>query len=314
MANAATLLGTTSARLMIAGYPGTAKTGSLCSLANAGYKLRVLSFDKAANMQSLLRFTKPEFLPNIDILFFEDKLRQGMHAVEVSGVPSAFPDAFKAMDHWVSEDAEGNKVDLGRSRDWGSDTIVVLDSLSEMGSAAKRRAMHLANKTSMTDAVYGAAMEEQMAFLSRLCSSKNRHHVIVITHIKMISPKDFRKGESDIAAKLKEAIAEQGLIPTKLFPNALGQVNPQEVGGLFGTGLLRAETEYRNNKARRILRTSPLAEMDLKMVADVPDVLPAETGLLTIFEALGYSPEGAAVSLSGAEGGPQGATEADKAT
>src|SRR5690349_24883302 len=36
------------------------KTGALVALANAGLKLRVLAYDKAANFQPLLNYTKPE--------------------------------------------------------------------------------------------------------------------------------------------------------------------------------------------------------------------------------------------------------------
>src|ERR1700692_1276245 len=45
MTNAANLLRNPALRIMVVGYPGTAKTGSLASLLNAGFKIRMLDYD-----------------------------------------------------------------------------------------------------------------------------------------------------------------------------------------------------------------------------------------------------------------------------
>ncbi len=50
------------------------------------------------------------------------------------------------MDRWKYTE-DGEEVDLGASKDWGPDTVVVLDSLTAMGTAAFRRQMSLMNKT-----------------------------------------------------------------------------------------------------------------------------------------------------------------------
>src|SRR3990167_7269492 len=134
MANAADLIEEIPARVLLLGTPGSGKTGSLACLANAGFKLRVLAFDKRANMVPLLMYTKTEYRKNIDILFFEDKLRAGQRFIEPIGVPSAFRLAYLAMDHWKYTTGE-HEIDLGASRDWGLDTVVVLDSLTAMGQA-----------------------------------------------------------------------------------------------------------------------------------------------------------------------------------
>lgn len=269
---------------MIVGWPGTAKTGSLACLANAGFKLRILDYD--GNTEPLFTYVQPDKLENIDILTFEDKLRAGPQFVEVSGIPTAFADGLKAMDHWKYKDEEGNEVDLGRSKDWGPDTIVVLDSLTSMGDAAKRRAMAMQNRTPLNfrHSDWGLAMGEQEAFIEKMTSKNNRFHVVIISHLKMIGPKDVEKGDDDLTKDLKEQAAE--LVKTRLFPSALGHALPPKIGGHVPT-LILAESLVKGSSVRRILRTFPTPEIDIKVPApDLPPTLDIADGMLKIFETL----------------------------
>lgn len=291
MANAATLAGTSAAKILMVGYPGAGKTGSLVSLANAGLKLRILAYDKVGNMQPLFQYIDPDKLANVDIVLLEDKLRSGAKFMETVGIPTAFADGLKMMDQWKYETADGTTVDLGCSKDWGPDTVVVVDSLTSMGEAAKRRAMVMLNKTPLnsTQQMWGLAMQDQWAFCEKLLSSQNRFHVIVMAHLKMISPKDFAAGDSDLTKELKEKIAD--IVPTRLYPSALGQQNPQWFGGLFGTVLL-VEPEYKGTSVRRVIRSLPRPELDLKLpTAKVGDKLDIKDGLLAVVTALTGGPE-----------------------
>jgi hypothetical protein len=285
MGNAVDLAKIEPVRELIVGYPGTAKTGGLACLANAGFKLRILDFD--GNLTPLLRFTRPECLHNIDILSFEDKLRSGAQYTEVVGLPTAFQGAFKALDRWKYKNPDGSETDLGCSKDWGLDTIVVLDSLTAMGNAAMRRAMAVMNKTPLntTDGVWGLAMREQEAFIERLTSQENKHHVIVTAHLKMIGPKDIRKGDTDLTKTLKQEAAS--LVDTRLFPSALGQALPPVIGGHFPT-LVEAKSKVQvGGKVKRVICTVPQAELDLKVPApNIPAEMPVEDAQITIFNAL----------------------------
>lgn len=288
MANASKLSLTEPVRCMLVGYPGAGKTGSLAALANAGFKLRVLDFD--GNLKPLLQYTSKEALGNIDILSFEDKTKAGPQYIVNDGIPSAFFNALKAMDRWSYKEDNGTEVDLGSSKDWGPDTVVVLDSLTSMGEAAKRRAMHVMNKTplNMTDGVWGLAMKEQEAFVERLTSPTNRHHVIVLAHLKMIAPRDVRKGDSELAMRLKEQVAD--MIQTRYYPSALGWQLPQFIGAHFPTIVL-AETRYKGTTPRRVLCYQPREELDLKLPAlGLPHELDVGDGMLKIFDALGAKP------------------------
>lgn len=278
------------ARVLLVGFPGSGKTGSLACLANAGFKLRVLDFD--GNLKPLIQFTRPECRKNIDIVTLEDKLRQGLKYTEPVGIPEAFSTAFRLMDHWKYKE-DGEEVDLGQSKDWGPDTIVVLDSLTAMGKAAFRRSMVLHNKTTgnVTDSVWGTAMEEQENFIERLTSAQNRHHVIVLAHLVMVSPKEIRKGDDELTKEIKEKMAD--LIPTRYYPSALGQKLPPKIGGNFPT-LLLLETEVKGKQVRHVIHSMPRPELDLKMPSlDQIDGLSVEEGgMLKVFEALGIKAPG----------------------
>lgn len=268
---------------MLVGYPGAGKTGSLACLLNAGYKIRFLDFD--GNLEPLLLHADKDKLDNLDVIHFEDKMRVGQAFHEPIGIPTAFSNALKMMDRWTYQ--EGDKtVDLGASDEWGLDTIVVLDSLTAMGDAAMSRVMKLMNKTKMnnTDRVWGLAMGEQHEFIKRLTRPSNRFHVLVLAHLKMIGPKDARQGDSPVTEQIKREQAS--IIETRLFPSALGWLLPQQIGGDFPT-LLEITASVKAGNVKRVIRTVPRPELDVKLPALLVDKeLDIKDGLLTIFRAL----------------------------
>lgn len=284
MAKGSTLLANTAVRALLVGYPGAGKTGALACLIDAGFKMRFLDFD--GNLEPLLLHADASKLDNLDVLHFEDRMRIGSAFHEPVGIPTAFSDALKAMDHWKYKDGEGNEVDLGKSDEWGPDTIVVLDSLTAMGEASMKRAMKLSNKTPMnnTDRVWGLAMGEQAEFIKRLTRTSNRFHVIVLAHLKMIGPKDIRHGDSSLTQKIKEETGS--LIETRLFPSALGWQLPQQIGGEFPT-LLEVTASVKAGHVKRVIRTVPRPELDVKLPAILEaKELDIKDGMLHIFNAL----------------------------
>lgn len=291
MASGRSLLKTTAARILVVGYPGAGKSGSLAALANAGLKLRVLAFDKLANAQAFLSYVKPEFLDNIDIVAFEDELgiKGPTGTLEPTKTPSAFADALKLLSRWEYTAEDGTKVDLGYSGDWGPDTVVVLDSLTSHGDAALRRARSLMNKTlrDTTDGTYGLAMAEQDNFIETLVGNKHRHHVIVLSHLKIVGPRENRKGDDDVTKQIKAAVAD--LVPSRLYPSALGKDLAQKIARHFPTTVLAEQYELPGNRVGRRFRTLPRVDMDLKVPA--PDVSALDKsdisdGLLKIFNAI----------------------------
>lgn len=238
----------------------------------------------------MLLHTEQDKLKNIDIMSFEDPLKEKSGHVGPAGLPKAFADALRAMDHWTYTDDDGTVVDLGHSKDWGPDTIVVLDGLTGLGKAAMRRAQAVMNKTPLntTQAVWGLAIADQEAFIEKLTSAANRFHVVVISHLKMVGPKDVSSADMDLTKEIKLAQAE--LVPTRLYPSALGWALPQNVAQHFPV-VVNIGVEVRGKSVRRQFAVSPRQDMDLKMPSKVELAeLGVENGLLKIFEALGAKP------------------------
>lgn len=285
MANAAKMAATFPVRMLLTGYPGAGKTGSIAALANAGFKIRLLDFD--GNPESLLQYTKPQFLQNIDILSFEDPLGDTGGTMGVKGIPKAFVNAVKAMDNWKYEE-NGKEISLGASRDWGQDTIVVLDGLTGLGKACMRRAMAMTNKTplNMTQQTWGIAIQEQESFIERLTAAGNRHHVVVISHLAMIGPKSDSSADSQLTKDIKEAQAE--LVPTRLYPSALGWKLPQSIAQHFPV-CVTIGVEAKSKTVKRSFYVEPRPDMDLKLPTSktITD-LGVENGILGIFSALGH--------------------------
>ena len=136
----------------------------------------------------------------------------------------------------------------------------------------------------MRDSDWGVAMAEQKAFLELLRSERNKFHLIVMSHLKIIGPREVRHGDDDITTALKKQ--QSDLVPTRLYPSALGRMLPPEIPGMFDTVLL-AECVVRAGRVQRLMRTIASEEMDVKVpTKNLPDKLPIETGLLDLFKAL----------------------------
>ena len=290
MANAAKLMLAPRARMLLTGYPGAGKTGSIASLANAGFKIRMLDFD--GNPESLLRFTDPAKLPNIDILSFEDALSKMGQYVGTKGTPTAFMKSLDALDAWKYKDGE-TEVDLGASKTWGTDTVVVLDGITGLGKAAFRHAQAMMNKTPLntTQAVWGLAIQNQEAYIERLTSDHNPHHVIVISHLKIVGPKAIVQNDDSVNQQIKQEQAD--LVPTRLYPSALGWALPQNIAQHFPV-VVNLESKAKGTAVKRRFSVYPRQDMDLKLpvknLEALADLGP-EDGLLRIFEAMScYAP------------------------
>lgn len=272
------------------GMPGSGKTGSLAALANAGFKLRILDFD--GNIEPLILYIKPEFRKNVDIVTLEDAMENKGKYVGTKGLPKAFDNMLKMLSRWKYKRADGTEVDLGRSKEWGPDTIVVLDSLTGMGRAAMRRAQVMMNRTPLntTQQIWGLAMQDQEAVVEIMTANDKMHHTIVLAHMKMVGPKDVLKDDDDVTAQIKGQQAD--MVDTRWYPSALGRELPQNIAQHFPT-VLHFETRFSaTGKARRVITAEGTDKLDLKIPAQIEKELPVDTGMLTVFKALGHNPPG----------------------
>lgn len=271
------------ARVLIVGFPGAGKTGALAALANAGYKIHLASF--GANLEPLIRFVKPENYGNVEVEQFADAMKGGNRMVELKAEATAFRGFTQKLDKWTTEDAEGQVIDRGSINTWGPQDILVLDDLTGMGDAARRRTLFVNNRNPLTSRRqdWGAAAADQDAIIARIAADA-KCHFICLSHLKLIGPDEGNEDDADWQKEIKEARAQE--MRTRWYPTALGRQLPQFIHRHFGTMLL-AEAKMKGGKVVRVLRTVPTEALDIKVPAtDVPDELPIDTGLLTVFNAI----------------------------
>lgn len=255
-------------KLLNMGDAGSGKTGALACLAKAGQRLVICDFDNGMDILVGILRNDPKALENIYYETFTDQLMLSPQNVIVSkGKPTAFSRALRALDKW--EFGEGDsKYSLGSVYDWDANTTVVIDSLGFAADAALRLVrqenLHQFDKF-ISQPDYGQAMTMIEGVLQLLYSDSVKCNVIVNTHI-VYTEEGQRKG----------------------LPRALGSKLPPKVGGYFNT-IIRSKTEGVGKSLKRVIKTASDIETELKLPVPpntVPDTLPIEDGLLTIFNTL----------------------------
>ena len=184
--------------------------------------------------------------------------------------PHAFVDAMKMLDHWKYDD-----VDLGKPSEWGSDTILVVDSFTFLSDAAFEWAKGLNPTAKDPRQWYGAAQEAVENVLALLTSGNFKCNVIVISHVKYVdNPDGTRKG----------------------YPTAIGSALSPVIPRYFNSVAL-CQT---SGAGKRTIQTAATAMIDLKNSKpfEMAKSYPIETGLAEYFGVLrGSAPKPKSVTL-----------------
>lgn len=252
------------------GDPASGKTGSLTSLVAAGFKLRIYDLDNL--LEPLFQFVMrecPDKAQNIVFQTLTDSIKAqeqlttmiggGLRVMPATdGTPTAFRNLMKQLDHWKTKDE-----DLGKPADWETDTIVVIDTLSALSRAAFRFVQSMNPMCKDERQYYGAAQELIRNVLALLFSEKFHPNVMVLAHI------NYDKNHLDVM---------------KGFPKHIGNAMQTEIGSYFNCIFLAESIDGK----RRQIRTNSTGIVDLKNPVSfrVPETLPLETGLATIFKAV----------------------------
>ena len=244
------------------GDSGTGKTSSLCSLVEAGYKLRIFDFDILLTpLINLVKRRCPDKLTSIQIMSFRDRLTTTVNG-PVCANPQAYIAAAKALDEWE---------DGTTPAEWGPEYIAVFDSLTTWARAAWfwARGMQggatfaegVSLKGFRPEAAYHTGQQGLMNQIALLTAEYFNAHVIVIAHIKYMEQDGVTKGRP---VSLGSAIAPE--IPT-YFPTVM---LAQRVG------------------ERRTLRMASTATIDLKNPNsfDALDEYDMEKGLAQFFKVV----------------------------
>lgn len=252
-------------KLLLLGDAKSGKTTSLVSLVEAGYKLRILDMDNL--LDSLAFFVRercPDKIGNVEFRTIRDKHKMTALGPIIDGTPKAFPEAIKMLDRWKYT-VDGEEIDLGVPSNWGPECILVLDSLSRFCDAAYdfREPLTPRGKSGEYDAraVYGDAQDAVETVLATLTSRTFETNVIVICHGTYMDQPDGT---------------------TKIFPQGVGQKLSPKIPQYFPTYI-----RYKNIGGKRTIQLKSDPTIDLAAPRpDLPDSLPVDTGLATLFEKL----------------------------
>lgn len=229
-----------STGMLIVGNSGAGKTSLIASLANAGYKVRVLDFDNGLDiLKEFLDEGAAENVHYITIPVVADKENKSPWTVLQDVL-------YKG---WVTEDE-----DLGHISTWGPDTVLVLDSLTFMSNLAKKTALALARKpldSKLERGEWYAAQNMVENILAYIMSSSINCNVIVTAHIQTI---------------------EDGMGLLKAYPASCGTSLSTKIGRYFNN-VFRLDAKALQGKVTRSLRTVSDNSMDLK--STMPSVIKA---------------------------------------
>ena len=265
-------------KLLLIGDAKSGKTGSLVSLVEAGYKLRILDMDNLLDILKYMVLEKcPDKVGNVEFRTLRDKRKATQEGSVVDGSPRAFIDAIKMFDKWKYKDAEGNEVDYGVPANWGPECILVVDSLSRLCDAAWDWADPLTpvGKSGLKDvrATYGSAQDAIEQLLATLTSPNFNTNVIVIAHISYM---EIGGSEDPETGKIVGGIL-------KGFPQGIGQKLSPKIAQYFPSVVL-----FNNEGGKRTIQTNstPLIDLANPKPFAMAKKLPLDTGLATFFETL----------------------------
>jgi len=248
-------------KMLLMGDSGTAKTGSLVSLVEAGYKLRILDFDNGLDpLVAQIRSRCPAKLANVEFVTLRDKMKSSPMGPIIDGAPQAFIRATQLLDHW-----KDGTTDLGKPMTWGEDTVLVIDSLTFMSEAAFAWAEVF--KTSKDRRhIYGEAQGAIESVIALLTSDQMKVNVIVIAHTKYLDrPDGTQKG----------------------FPTSVGNALSPKIPAYFNSVALATSTGA-GASLRRQIQTVSTGLIDLKNPASLKmaTALPIETALADFFKTI----------------------------
>ena len=253
-------------KLLYIGDSGTGKTTSLCSLVQAGYRLRIWDFDNLLDsLIGMVRYKCPEKLDQIEFMSFRDKMKATPLGPVVDGQPIAFVNALRALDKWDDET---------KPAEWGEKTVCVIDSMTTMARAAYWWAKGMQGASSFAEGVSMKGYNPQQSFftaqqafmnvIALLTSASFNCNVIAIAHVKYMEQDGVTKG----------------------FPVAIGSAISPEIPSYFPSVALA--TKANGPEPKRTIRTRSTNMIDLKnpKAFDMAVELPMETGLADFFKAV----------------------------
>lgn len=245
-------------KLLFIGNSGAGKTGALTPLVKAGYKLKIIDLD--SGLDALVNHVSeidPKLLSAVEFESFRDRVKMTPSGPAVIGSPKAYVQTLNALEKWPGDGSDPAK--------WGKDTILVIDSLTNLGRAAFQWAKAANPASKDPRQWYKTAQDLLEDLIANVTSDAFETNVIIISHVEMVDSNGMVKG----------------------FASSIGKALGPKIPRFFNTMLL-SETSGSGKQVKRKIKTLPTGMIDLKNPA--PMKIEAEyeisDGLLRIFEIL----------------------------
>lgn len=273
-------------KLFQLGNPGSGKTGSLLSLAAAGYNLRILDFDNGCQLLKdfVLNPASPyrKANPGLWTAAQAASLPQRVHfetltdawrkdpasGVMVPKAATAWPRALNLLNKWDP---------FGPVSKWTSSDVLVVDSLTFLAKAIMRYVLTLNGRIGKkpADTDYGQAQDQLLSFIETLYAEEIQCHVIYNCHIKQFKLGNVKR---DDGRDSREEVLSKG------FPETIGRAISPSISRYVNSVLL-ADTSGFGRATKRQILTQSTELIDLKTIAPlrVKPHYPLETGLLQYF-------------------------------
>lgn len=237
-------------KLLYIGDSSTGKTGSLVSLLQAGYTIKLLDMDDGTT--PLIKYGRAAGvdLSQVEVETFRDKVTIGPAGPRVSA-PKAFVDALKQLTKW------------GEIED--PNCFLILDTLTSFSRAAFAWARGLNPTAKDPRQWYGAAQAAIEDTLAMLTSPEFKMNLIVMSHVNY---KELVEGVS------------------KGYVQAVGTAMGPTIPKYFDS-LILAEASGSGANVKRRIKTMPTGIVDLKLpVPNAQGSYELTTGLAEIVALL----------------------------
>lgn len=268
----------TATKMLLLGDSSSGKTGSLCSLAGAGYNLRIIDLDNGLDVVKNI-LTDPsapygkDAASRVSFVTLTEKMKMVANK-PVAVTANVWARTMNMLANWTDGEEK-----YGPVATWGPNDILVIDSLSLLGVAALNQILSLNGRLGQSpwQSDSGLAQGLLESLLQMLCSTEIKCNVIILCHITML-------GDSVTDASGK-TINDVGV--RKGYPNALGRSLPRRVGQYFNTALMVVSAGSGASVRRNIVTTTN-GTVDLKNShpIKVKPSYPQATGLADYFLAV----------------------------
>jgi hypothetical protein len=255
----APLSGRTSNRpvkTLLIGDSGSGKTGSLASLAAAGYKLRIIDLDNGIEIiKSYLSHPKspyvksnPKCIENVSYVTLTDPMKN-IGGTLFARKSIAWQGAVEKMIEWKDDDE-----DFGPITSWGPDTVLVIDSLTALSTAAMNFHLFInaaLGKTRTQNEERRDMYQAQKlvrSMLNTIYDDEIKCNVILTAHIRFLAESGQSLGEME--SDEKKTILING------YPMSIGKALSPHIPTFFNHTLIARSIGYGSAVQHKICTTT----------------------------------------------------------